>query len=270
MGFSTIDDVVSKLPGEVFTITKGFSLTVGSPGYWRDLFHDPGSYIGSNSNITSANQGGIYYVASHVGALLYTNPNSVSNESLCIGKFAAWSKVPGDVISLYDRVWACRGIHANTTQTFAVASLAPIRSFDGARAELWLWLMAPRGNTAQNITINYKDSSNTDRTLTANAPMTGSLYQYITRRIDGVGMNGLGILRVTSVAQSAASGAAGEFGLVIRVPKLHVPVNLGFDPLDAFATGLTTVGSNECLELLYYSNTIQFDAVGAMLHLIKK
>jgi hypothetical protein len=270
MGFANIDDIVSKLPGEVWTLTKGSSLTVGSPGYWRDLFYDNGSYVGSNTQILSANQGGTYFVSSHVGAILYSNPNSVSAESLCVGRVEAWNIIPNDTLLLYDRVWGCRGIHANTTATAAVASLAPVRSFDSSKAQLWLTLFAPRGNTAQNITINYKDTSNTDRTITFNTPMTGSLYANIAVPLLQVGQNGLGILRVTSVAASAGSGAAGEFGLVIGVPKLNIPMAGEARVMDAFRTGLSLVSSNECLALMYNSNTVNFNQCGVTLNLIKK
>ena len=270
MGFNTLDDIVSKLPGQQQLLFKGGSLTVGSPGYYRDLWLDQGTFVGTLSDVLSANQGGTYYVSSHAGAWAFANPNSVSAESCCIGRVQVWGKVPSDTVLLYDRAWACRGIHANTTALFSVASIAFVRSWDSAKAELWAWITAPIGNTLANLTINYIDGSDTNRTITIPRPFTGSLYLNISQKLQGIPFNSTGIKRVTSGALSAATGAAGELGLAIRVPLMVSPIGYGLGSQDALQTGLVTVSSNTCIEQIFNSSTIQFDQVGMILNLITK
>ena len=270
MGFNTLDDVVSKLPGQQQLFFKGGSLTVGSPGYYRDTWLDQGTFVGTLTDILSANQGGTWYTASHAGAWRFANPNSASAESCCIGRVQVWGKVPSDTLLLYDRVWACRGIHANTTATFNVASLAFVRSFDATKAELWAWIAAPIGNTAANLTINYIDASDTNRTVTITRPFVGSLFLNITTKLQGLPVNAQGIKRVTSGALSAGTGAAGDLGLVMRVPFLVAPIGYGLGTLDALGTGLVTVSSDQVFEMVFNSSTVQFDQVGMILNLITK
>ena len=270
MGFNTLDDVVSKLPGQQQLMFKAGSLTVGSPGLYRDMWLDQGTFVGTLTDVLSANQGGTWYTASHAGAWRFSNPNSTANESCCIGRAQVWGKVPSDTHLLYDRVWACRGIHANTTALFSVASLAFVRSFDATKAELWAWVAAPLGATAHNLTINYIDASDVARTVTVVRPFAGSMYLSISNKLQGIPFNSQGIKRVTSGALTAATGAAGDYGLAIRIPLLVSPLGYGLGTQDALGTGLTTVSSDVCFEQIFNSSTVQFDQVGFILNLITK
>jgi hypothetical protein len=272
MGFNTMDDVLSKLPGQRISITKGTSLTVGSPSKWRELWYETG-VIGPGllSDVLSINQGGTYFVSSHTGAWRFTNPNSVSAESCCIGRFSVWGKVPGDTVTIFDRVWAGRGFHANTNVTQSVASIAFVRTFDAAKAELWATIAVPIGSLNTNITVNWLDASDVAKTLTLRNPFSAfSGYSFITAPLVGVPLGNGGIKRVTSISINSNTGATGELAFVIRVPMAESVIGQNRNIQDALQTGMTLVSSDVCFEAVYHSNTINFDVVRYDLNLIIK
>jgi hypothetical protein len=230
---------------------QGTSLSVGSGGLYRDLFLERGTYTGTLSDILSRNQGGTWYTQSHWGFPKFTNPNSVSAESLCIAMVQAWNANahPGDWVGIYDRVWACRGIHTNTAEVGNVTSLPFVRSFDGHRAELWAFCIAPMGATASSLAVGHEPLGG----FTFHPAPVASLFANVSFPLLGTSKNGAPINRVTRVEMVTATGAAGELGLVLRVPKIKIPLYRNkATVLDAFKTALTTVASNECLELVYY------------------
>lgn len=249
MGISDLNNIVRAFKNDTFTAWKqdGTKTRLVTGPYYFDWWDINGTVTGSLTQVLSANQGGTYYVSSHYGTWRYTNPDSVNAESCCISKFNVWGDNQSEA-HLYDRVWACRGLVFSNSNA-SVTSIAFVRSFEAARAELWLGYYANAASMSSNITVTYLDASGTvtNGTITISldtsggaSPRNGNTQQLFHCP--------LGISRVQSVSVFPSHPTGGEYGFIIRVPKATAAFyQENKTPLQH---GLSKVGSNECFEIV--------------------
>jgi hypothetical protein len=240
-----MDKLVAALPGQHRHLFKA-SQTAEGAGTWHSLWKAAGS-PGAGSTPPAGN--GQTPTRLTAGAITLVNPSGANK--LYLARFSAAGATAGTVI-LYDRLWHNSGFSGNitTAQTIATPPTLTRPDADGADVELWGEVYTAMGATASVFTATYTNQDGVagraaTYSMPANALSVGQMFPFLLQAGD------TGVRTVSQVQLSAATGTAGDFGLVLLRRLAEVPitvVNVLADR-DAFALGMPEVFPDACLAL---------------------
>jgi hypothetical protein len=240
-----MDKLVAALPGQHRHLFKASQAAEGA-GTWHSLWKAAGS-PGAGSTPTAGN--GQTPTRLTAGAITLVNPSGANK--LYLARFSAAGATAGTVI-LYDRLWHNSGFSGNitTAQTIATPPTLTRPDADGADVELWGEVYTAMGATASVFTATYTNQDgvagrSATYSMPANALSVGQMFPFLLQAGD------TGVRTVSQVQLSAATGTAGDFGLVLLRRLAEVPitaVNVLADR-DAFALGMPEVFPDACLAL---------------------
>ena len=186
------------------------------------------------------------------GALPFVNPATGLSY---ISKISSSQQTIGTLI-LYDRIAHSSGLNGTLTTAQAVNGAALTRHTTGEDVELFLEVYTATGATASNVTISYTNSAGVaGRTTPAVAmqvtPVVGQMLPIPLQAGD------TGIRSVQSVALSASTATAGNFGitLVKRIAEIPITVAGTGVVLDPFALGFPQIANDACLSFMVVTST---------------
>jgi hypothetical protein len=144
------------------------------------------------------------------------------------------SNAAAGLLLIYDRVYAVSGFVGNVTTPQPVtappalpASRAPN---GGAALEIWLESYTAVGATAANVTVTYINQDGVAGRTTLPMPITASFPAGRAQRLS-LADGDTGVQAIEGVQLSASTGAAGNFGVVLRR-------QMTLSPLPMVQTGL--------------------------------
>lgn len=245
MAINTMDKLVAALPGQHRHLYKASATTRGSGtwfSHWRIAGNPGAAAIPPTGN-------GEVPTRETAGAIPFVNP--ATGNKLYLGRFGAAMSIV-NLLILYDRLWHNSGFDANTTGAQTIATPPTITRPDslGNDVELWGEVYAATGTTASTFTATYTNQNGVSgRSATYSKPaaalVVGEMFPFSLQSGD------TGVRTVSQVQLSAATGTAGNFGLVLlrRVAELYLIVaNVGADR-DAFALGMPEIYPDACLAM---------------------
>ena len=250
-----LDTIAAALPTRNYNFMKA-SQTSKAAGSFHSLWKAAGLPIaGSNPPAYTAGSGYIPTRAT-TGALGQVNPSG----NLYLSQLVAVTSVVGHLI-IYDRLWACSGMSANTTSTQTITTPGTLTSGrdpnNGADVEPWLeWYTTDGATGTGTYTLTGTDSSGTTgRTWTFTRTATTEIAGQMIPLVPGTAVGGCRV--PTSVALSVATGTAGDFGVTLLRRIAQIPLSIvGVGAvLDAFATGLPEVYDDSCIAMLVNCST---------------
>ena len=262
MSLITVDQIAEALPEAQLLRAIKSSATVKAAGVPHSLWavgHTPpaGSPAGSvNGAIPDKDT---------TGALLYQNP--AAGELAYVDRLLASLGVAGTLV-LYDRLWHNSALdgNVNTLQSFAQPALT--RHTDGLGVELWAEVHAAFGATPFTLTALYTNENDVNgrsgqASYASGAPVVGQMFPIARQAGDH------GIKSVQSVQLSAASGAVGNFGLVLmkRIASMALKTSNVPEMYDFMRTARQKITDGACLSLMVISSgsstgALDLDAVG--------
>lgn len=204
------------------------------------------------------------------GGLRQTDPAGGRKKRL-LGMTAA-SMNAGTLI-LYDRLLHIGGLNG-TTLTAQTVGGTLTRYTDGAGNQIWVEINTALGSTGTTISAAYTDQGG-DAGTTAAAVIGGTNYREAQRMIVlPLATGDSGVQGVTSVTLAGTTGTAGDFGVVIAHPLLHIPLSLAgvgvARDLIAGLPNITEILTDACLALAWIPNTAAAPAVCGSLTMIEK
>lgn len=249
MAITTLDGIFAGLAAGPVPFLK-VSQTAEGAGTLHSLWRaggNPGA--GATPPLFSAGSG-YQCTSSTAGALPYTNPGGGNLGYL--GRLAGQASTAG-VIRIYDRLWTCSGLSANTASPQAITTpgALPARDRDGttngAGVEAFFEVYGAPGAGAGTWSIEYTDSAgNPTQTGTyahpANAESVGQILPI------GLADGDTGVRSVQGATLNA-SGTAGDIGITLARLIAEIPVNAANNGwvFDAAGTGLARLYDDSCL-----------------------
>ncbi len=246
MPINSMDALIAALPGQHRRIYK-VSATARAAGTWYSLWR-VGGVPGPASTPPTGN--GEIPTRTTAGAIPFTNPSG--SNRLYLARFSA-AMSQSNVLVLYDRLWHNSGFNANITTVQTIASPPTLTRPDatGEDVELWGEVYVATGTTASTFSVSYTNSGGVSgRTATYSKPgaalVAGEIFPFTLQSGD------TGVRTVSSVQLSAATGAAGDFGLVLlrRIAELPINTANSGQDRDLFGIGMPEIYSDACLALL--------------------
>lgn len=265
MAIDTMDKLVAALPGQHRHLFKA-SQTAEGAGTWHSLWRAAGN-PGAGSTPPSGN--GQVPTRLTAGAITLVNPSGANK--LYLARFSVAGSTAGTVI-LYDRLWHNSGFSGNITaaQTIATPPTLTRPDANGDDVELWGEVYTAMGATASVFTATYTNQDgiagrSATYSMPANALSAGQMFPFLLQAGD------TGVRTVSQVQLSAATGTAGDFGLVLLRRLAEVPityVNVLADR-DAFALGMPEIFPDACLALQVFCTTTVTGSVMAAVEFIE-
>lgn len=247
MSFTSLDQVVSALPGQFRSVMKA-SISAKAAGTFTDLFLAAGvPSAGAAPGAHSA--GGTAYTNGGTvsGALPWVAPGASLKAYLARLSFAG--STAGTLI-LYDRLWACTGMSGTVTGAQNITSFPalPTRAGTGEGVEPWIEWYSATGGTAANVTATYTNSAGTTGRTTPSIAFqaTPTAYQMLPLPL---ALGDLGVQALASVTLSGTTGTAGAFGVTLlkRIAEIPMTVANVQSYMDVFSLGLPLIEDNTCL-----------------------
>ncbi len=240
MAITTLDQVISLLPGQPSTILKS-SLTAKAAGTFQSFWTAGG--LPSTGAATGSANGAIINSAT-AGALKINNPQGVNK--LYIAKLGIGCSTSGLLI-VYDRLWSNSTLNGTllTAQTWVQPTLTRIISGDDVEA--WIETYSPTGATAVTATLTYTNelgvAGRLATTSLVSSPVAGQMMPFSL----AVGDNG--IRSTSQVVLSATTGTVGNFGIVLMKRLLTIPISVTVTGaiFDAFGLGMPEVEANAAI-----------------------
>lgn len=190
------------------------------------------------------------------GSLGQNSPGGGRGQSILDGVASNTGPTSGTLI-IYDRLAHCGGLsgNLNTAQLVNGGSLGSITRYTNAPNNFMMWeCYTGVGGTTQTISVAYNNQSNVAQT-SQSVPFGGATAQ--SAGLISLAQGDTGVLGVTSVTVSAATGTAGNFGITIG----HVLYTFSFCLsgqliANSFVNSLMpTVQSGACLAAMFLCGT---------------
>lgn len=268
MAITTMDDLISSLPGErIWWYKRQLKVAPTGLGY-QSLWTSPG-FPGAGAVPGSA--AGSAPTSATNGAIPFTNPGGGNLTYLSeahMASTASTADIP--VFILYDRLVHTDSLDGTVTTAQTVNSAAITRpDANGEGAECWLEIYTDVGNTTRTATITYTNSSGTGSrtgttTLPTNTADATTMYPFTLQSGD------TGVKSVQSLQLSGTTGAAGAFGItLLRRIAYFSPVFSAKRKRDLFDLGLPQIYDSACLSLMMLSSASTIAAQFGSLALIQ-
>jgi hypothetical protein len=252
MAITTQDQLIESLAQHLVPYRK-VSVTTRGAGTFHSLWKVDG-FPGPGNNPPLFTAGSGYQCTNATtGAMPYTNPTG--GKLGYLARFGAAASVINQVI-LYDRLWSCSGLSANTAspQNIVTPGSLPARdalgTTDGFLVEPFFEVYAAPGANAATWSITYTASDGTpSRTGTYAHPNSSeAVGQLLPIALQE---NDQGVQSVQSSTLSN-TGTAGNIGITLlrRLAVIPVPTAGGGEILDAIQVGLSRIYDSSCLAVM--------------------
>lgn len=264
MAITSMDGLLTALSAsQVFNFYKASATTKGA-GYYHSLWRIAGNPGAASTPSTGS---GNAPTNATLGAITFTNADS--GNKLYLGRFSFTSGTIG-YFTLYDRLVETSGIVGNTTSPQTVNSTALTRHTTGDGVRLWLEWYTSTGTGTPTATVSYTNQDGTaSRTTTSPAWVSSMSVGQMLPVPLAVGDSG--IRSVQSVTLSAATGSAGDFGIVLAKPLIDIPVPVIYagQYLDAFACGLPEIPNNACLAFMLLASASTMNPITGQVNIVE-
>lgn len=266
MAFSSLDNLVAALPGQMQPYTKSTITSVA--GGYQSLWNGaglPGAGVIALSQTTT----GVIPTSATVGGFSYTN-NGGGAATTNIARLSANSSSAGTLV-LYDRLWHGGSFTAlNGSISITNPTTTPNRLYGPSAnyyqsIELWFEVASALSATGVTITVTYVDGlGNTGLTATSVIPASAILG----RMFPFVMANQNGIQYITALAGSA--GPTGTFNLVMINRLIEAPMAIvGVTTLMDFAAcGFPLVKNSACLAMFMACNAVTTGTLSGVFNLV--
>ncbi len=257
-----LDDIVNRLTGgnsgtpETIFFYKAPRVGAASPGAlaqggaYVSLWQYDGQPSDGAAPTTVANP-----TNATAGALKQTNAGGGRQKYLLGVNVCANSS--GTLI-LYDRLLHIGGL-SGTVITAQTVGGTLTRNTGGIGNQIWLEIYSALGASGATIQATYTNEAAVSGQVGGPAFIGGSPFQEAQRMLVLPIANGdIGVQAVASVTISGSTGTAGNFGINIVRPLLHIPVVGGIGgsrDLIMNAPGIVPIDPNACLAWLWMPNT---------------
>jgi hypothetical protein len=266
MAFSSLDNLVASLPGQIQPYTKASSVSVagGYMSLWNAAGQPAAGVIAISQTTT-----GVSPTSATTGAFTYTN-NGGGSATTNIARISASSSVTGTVV-VYDRLWhggsftSANGSISITNPTSTLTRTYGPSANNWQGTELWFEVASALSATATTITITYNDGvGNTGLSATCAVPASA----IIGRMFPFVMANGNGIKVITAMSGSAAP--TGTFNLVILQRLIEVPIAIAgiAQALDFAGCGFPVIQNNACISFFMVTNTTSTGTLSGVFNMV--
>ena len=165
---------------------------------------------------------------------------------------------PGGMLTICDRLSHQGGLSGTTTgaQTTNLGTAALTRKTSGVGVLIGLEIYSAIGATGTTVTCSYTDSTPTAAQVPTTVTWGGTGFNAASRVVILPGVTtatGPGVTAVASVTNTATTGTAGNFGVTLFYPMVHVPLDdilclKGYaDALYGFGCWFPKVEAGACL-----------------------
>ncbi len=246
MPITTMQQLITALPGRHIHLYKASGSPRGAGtwfSFWRQAGFPPAAAVpptGDGEVPTRLTTGAVPFSNAATGNALYLARFSVAMSQL-------------NYLIVYDRLWHNSGFNANITTPQTITNPPTITRPDssGNGVELWGEVYAATGSTASTFSVIYTNSAGvTDRVATYSKPaaalVVGEMFPF------ALDIGDTGVRTVHSVQLSAATGTAGNFGLVLlrRVAEIPIAAQNVIHDRDAISLCLPLIYNDACLAFM--------------------
>lgn len=267
MAFSSLDNLVAALPGQIEPYTKA-SITTVAGGYFT-LFNvagqPPAGTIAALGQLTT----GVIPTSSTTGAFPYSN-NGGGSITTNVARISANSSSMGTVV-LHDRLWHAGSFTSvNGSISITNPTTTPNRTYGPSgnvyqSIELYVEIASALSATGTTITVTYTDGlGNGSLSATCVVPASAILGRWFPF----VMANNNGIQYITALAGSAAP--TGTFNLVMIQRLIEVPIAIAgvAQTLDFAGCGFPLVKNSACLNFFMVTNTVTSGTLSGVFNLV--
>jgi hypothetical protein len=194
------------------------------------------------------------------GSMFQTDPGGGRSKWLLGGGCAP---LLAGTLLVYDRLADISGLSGTTTTAQAITGLSAARYTGTAAAgnEVWLEINTAVGVTGTTVTASYTNQAGTAGQITPAIVLGNSGFREAQRMLPMPLVAGdTGARSVENIDLVASTGTAGDIGVVIMRPILHLPcptAGLGaLRDLIAGLPGITEVKTGACLALAWLPASI--------------
>ncbi len=267
MAFTSLDNLVAALPGQIEPYTKASATSVA--GGYQTLFNlagqPPAGTIAALGQLTT----GVIPTYTTIGAFSFTN-NAGGTVTTNIARISANNSVMGTLV-LHDRLWHA-GSFTSVSGSISITNptTTPNRTYGPAAnvyqaIELWAEIASALSATATTITITYVDGiGNTGLTATCTLPASAILGRWFPFAL----ANNNGIQYITAMSGSAAP--TGTFNLVMITRLVEIPMAIAgvSTALDFAGCGFPLVKNSACLSFFMVCNSATTGTVSGVFNLV--
>ena len=267
MAFTSLDGLVTALPGQIMPYTK--SSVTGVAGAYQSLWNAAGNPAAGTIAISQTTTGQIP-TYSTTGAFPFTN-NGGGGVTTNIARISASSSVQGTLI-VYDRLWQ-GGSFTSVSGSISITNptTTPNRTYGGSgnvyqTIELWVEIASALSATGTTITATYVDGAgNTGLSATCVVPASAILG----RMFPFVMANGNGIQYITALSEVAAP--TGTFNLVMIQRFIEIPIAVvGIsNALDFAGCGFPLVSNSACIAMFMNCNTTSTGTLSGVFNMVQ-
>jgi hypothetical protein len=266
MAFTSLDNLVAALPGQIEPYTKSTVTSVA--GGYQSLWNatgQPGAGVIAISQLTT----GVIPTSATAGGFSYTN-NGGGAATTNVARLSANSSSAGTLV-LYDRLWHGGSFTAvNGSISITNPTTTPNRLYGPSANyyqgfELWFEVASALSATGVTITVTYVDGiGGTGLTATSVIPASAILG----RMFPFVMANQNGIQYITALSGSA--GPTGTFNLVILQRLIEAPMAVVGVPaaLDFAGCGFPLVKNSACLAMFMVCNAVTTGTLSGIFNLV--
>jgi hypothetical protein len=169
---------------------------------------------------------------------------------------------PGAMITICDRVGHQGGLSATVTtaQSTNLPTAALTRYTSGVGVQVGLEIYTVIGTTGTTVSCSYTDQSSGAGNASPLATFGNTGFREASRIITlPLAVGDTGVKSVENVTVTASTLTAGNFGVTLYYPLVHIPVDdvlalKGYaDALHGFGTWFPQIQSSACLFMIYHT-----------------
>jgi hypothetical protein len=194
------------------------------------------------------------------GSMFQTDPGG-GRQKWLLG--ASCAPLIAGTLLVYDRLADISGLSGTTTTAQAITGLSVSRYTltEAAGNEIWLEINALIGATPTTITASYTNSAGTAGQITPTIPIGNTGFREAQRMLPMPLVAGdKGVRSVENIDLLASTGTAGDIGVVIMRPLVHIPCGLSgvgaLRDLIAGLPGILETKTGACLALAWLPNAV--------------
>ncbi len=267
MAFSSLDQLVAALPGQIEPYTKA-SITTVAGGYFT-LFNvagqPPAGTIAALGQLTT----GVIPTYTTTGAFSFTN-NGGGSITTNVARISANSSSAGTLV-LHDRLWHA-GSFTSVSGSISITNptTTPNRTYGPAAniyqaIEIYAEIASALSATPTTITLTYVDGlGNTGLSATVTLPASAILGRWFPFAL----ANNNGIQYITAMSGNAAP--TGTFNLVMITRLVEIPMAVvgQSNALDFAGCGFPLVKNSACLNFFMVCNAVTSGTLSGVFNLV--